>query len=84
MAQLDGIRAIVTGATTGLGRAMAEALAGAGASVVVTSRSAERARAAAAEIGGDAIGVAMDVRSEEAVALGSTRRGRGSAASICW
>jgi NAD(P)-dependent dehydrogenase (short-subunit alcohol dehydrogenase family) len=70
MAQLDGIRALVTGATSGLGRAMAEALAAAGAAVVVTSRSAERAEATAAEIGGATTGVAMDVRSPEAVEAG--------------
>jgi NAD(P)-dependent dehydrogenase (short-subunit alcohol dehydrogenase family) len=70
MAELDGVRALVTGATSGLGRAMAEALAGAGAAVAVASRSRERALAAAAEIGGDAFGVAMDVRSEDAVGTG--------------
>jgi gluconate 5-dehydrogenase len=70
MAQLDGIRALVTGSTSGLGRAMAEALLRAGASVVVTSRSGDRAQAVAAEIGGEAIGMAMDVRSPEAVASG--------------
>jgi gluconate 5-dehydrogenase len=70
MAQLDGIRALVTGATSGLGRAMAEALARAGAAVIVTSRSAERADAVAAEIGGDAFGMAMDVRSVEAAEAG--------------
>jgi NAD(P)-dependent dehydrogenase (short-subunit alcohol dehydrogenase family) len=70
VAQLDGIRAVVTGATSGLGRAMASALAEAGATVVVTSRSLDRARAAAAAVGGDAFGVAMDVRSSEAVSAG--------------
>ena len=70
MAELDGVRALVTGGTSGLGRAMAAALTGAGATVVVTGRSEERARAAAAEVGGGAIGMAMDVRSVEAVASG--------------
>ncbi len=70
MAELDGVRALVTGGTSGLGRAMAAALACAGATVVVTGRSEERARAAAAEVGGGAIGMAMDVRSVEAVASG--------------
>jgi NAD(P)-dependent dehydrogenase (short-subunit alcohol dehydrogenase family) len=70
MAEPDGVRALVTGGTSGLGRAMAAALAGAAASVVLTGRSESRARAAAAEIGRGAIGMAMDVRSAEAVASG--------------
>ena len=40
---LSGRRAVVTGATSGLGAAMASALAGAGAEVVVGGRDAERA-----------------------------------------
>jgi NAD(P)-dependent dehydrogenase (short-subunit alcohol dehydrogenase family) len=71
MAELDGVRALVTGGTSGLGRAMAAALAGAGASVVLTGRSEQRARGAAAQTGGGAIGMAMDVRSAEAVASGA-------------
>jgi NAD(P)-dependent dehydrogenase (short-subunit alcohol dehydrogenase family) len=70
MGELDGVRALVTGGTSGLGRAMASALVGAGATVVVTGRSEERSRAAAAAIGGGAIGMAMDVRSAAAVASG--------------
>jgi gluconate 5-dehydrogenase len=56
---LDGTRALVTGGTSGLGLAMADALARAGATVVLTSRSAERATAAAARLPG-ALGVAAD------------------------
>jgi NAD(P)-dependent dehydrogenase (short-subunit alcohol dehydrogenase family) len=70
MAELRGVRALVTGATSGLGRAMASALARAGAAVAVTGRSEVRARAVAAEIGGDVFGLAMDVRSADAVAAG--------------
>ena len=62
MAQLTGIRALVTGATSGLGRAMAKALGEAGARVAVTSRDRGRAAATAAEIGEGAIGVELDVR----------------------
>lgn len=69
MEDLTGVRALVTGGTSGLGRAMAEALAEAGAEVAVTSRSAERARAAAERISG-AVGIGMDTRDEEAVAQG--------------
>src|SRR3954452_11780889 len=68
MASLDGVRVLVTGSTSGLGHAMAAALAAAGAAVAVTGRSADRAEAVAAELG--AFGMAMDVRSAAAVASG--------------
>jgi NAD(P)-dependent dehydrogenase (short-subunit alcohol dehydrogenase family) len=48
--RLDGRSALVTGGSRGLGRVMAEALAEAGASVCIASRSIDAARAAAAEI----------------------------------
>jgi NAD(P)-dependent dehydrogenase (short-subunit alcohol dehydrogenase family) len=48
--RLEGQSALVTGGTRGLGRVMAEALAEAGASVCITSRSSDAARAAAEEI----------------------------------
>ena len=62
---LQSTRVLVTGGTTGLGRAMAAALAAAGARVVLTSRDRARAEAAAAEIG--AIGIELDVRDESSV-----------------
>jgi NAD(P)-dependent dehydrogenase (short-subunit alcohol dehydrogenase family) len=68
MALLDGVRALVTGSTSGLGLAMASALASAGASVVVTGRSGERAEAVAARLGERAFGLGLDVRSEASVA----------------
>jgi NAD(P)-dependent dehydrogenase (short-subunit alcohol dehydrogenase family) len=64
---LTGIRALVTGGTSGLGLAMAGALARAGAAVALTSRSAERAEAAAATLPA-AIGIAADSQDEAAVA----------------
>ncbi len=64
---LTGTRVLVTGGTSGLGLAMAGALARAGAAVVLTSRSGERAAAAAAQLPG-ASGMAADVRDEAAVA----------------
>ncbi len=67
MADLSAIRAVVTGATSGLGLAMAEALAEAGARVAVTSRNGARAQEMSARLGGSALGVELDVRDEESV-----------------
>jgi gluconate 5-dehydrogenase len=66
--RLQSTRVLVTGGTTGLGRAMAAALAASGARVVLTSRDRARAEAAAAEIG--AIGIELDVRDESSVSAG--------------
>jgi NAD(P)-dependent dehydrogenase (short-subunit alcohol dehydrogenase family) len=67
MTDLNGIRVVVTGATSGLGAAMAAALAGAGARVMVTGREQARAQAAARELGAAAIACQLDVRDDESV-----------------
>jgi gluconate 5-dehydrogenase len=67
MAQLSDIRVLVTGGTSGLGWAMAQALAQAGAQVAVTSRYLGRAQATAAELGTGALGVELDVRDASSV-----------------
>jgi NAD(P)-dependent dehydrogenase (short-subunit alcohol dehydrogenase family) len=64
---LAGKVAIVTGAGRGLGRSMAEALSGAGASVVLASRTAADLDAAAAELPGEALAVPTDVTDPAAV-----------------
>ncbi|MFE3442810.1 SDR family oxidoreductase [Nocardia sp. NPDC059180] len=65
-ADLTGRTAIVTGASRGIGLAVAQALAAAGANIVVTSRSTESAEAAAAEIGPKALGIGAHAVDEEA------------------
>jgi len=69
--RLTGTRAVVTGATSGLGKAMAEALVAAGARVAVTSRERSRADAAAAALGPEAVGIELDVRDEASVHAGA-------------
>ena len=69
MTNLTGKTAVVTGATRGIGRAIAEALAARGCNVVVAARNEQDCRAAADQIArqgaGQAIGVATDVRRHE-------------------
>src|SRR5688500_18037543 len=57
--------AVVTGAPSGLGAGIARALAGAGATVAVVARRADRLEALAAEIGGAAF--ACDLLASDAV-----------------
>ena len=63
--RLDGRAAVITGGSKGLGRAMAEGLASAGADLLLTSRHREEVEAAAGEIaetfGRKVIGIEADV-----------------------
>ena len=58
MTDLHGKTAIITGASRGIGLAAAQALATAGANVVLTSREQDAADEAAAQIVGSVIGIA--------------------------
>jgi NAD(P)-dependent dehydrogenase (short-subunit alcohol dehydrogenase family) len=62
---LHGKTAIITGASRGIGLATAQALASAGANVVLTSRRQDAADEAAAQIAGSAIGVAAHAADED-------------------
>ena len=69
--RLDGRCALVTGASSGLGRHFAEVLAGAGAAVAIVARRTDRLADLAAGIaakGGKAFPVQLDVRDPVAVA----------------
>ncbi|ODN43304.1 3-hydroxybutyrate dehydrogenase [Piscirickettsia litoralis] len=72
--RLEGKVAIVTGAASGLGRAIAEKYASSGANVVIADLNQDSASEVAKEIteknGVTALGVAMDVTSEEQVNAG--------------
>lgn len=69
-ANLSTTRVLVTGGTSGLGRAMAAALIEAGARVAITGRQRSRAERVAAELGPAATGLGLDVRDEASVASG--------------
>ena len=63
---LDGVHAVVTGGATGIGAAIAERLAGAGARVALLARNGERLARAAGALPA-AQGISCDVTDEESV-----------------
>src|SRR5947207_3028180 len=71
--KLQGKVAIVTGAASGIRKAIAQRYAREGAKVIIADLNLDQANATAAEIqssGGEARGIAMDVTSEDAVNAG--------------
>src|SRR6516225_6072139 len=71
MFRVDGRRALVTGASSGLGRRFARTLAQAGAEVVVAARRAEKLGGLVEEIralGGKCVAVSLDVTSAASIA----------------
>ena len=70
MVNLSDVFVLVTGGTSGLGRAMATALVEAGARVAITGRQRSRAEEVAAQLGPGATGLELDVRHETSVQSG--------------
>ncbi len=67
---LSGLTALVTGATSGLGRRFAQVLAAKGAKVALTGRRTERLEELQADIqsdGGTAVAIALDVTDEQSI-----------------
>ena len=65
---LSGKNVLVTGSTRGIGRAIAETLAKAGARVAVVGRDLQKAQEAATAVGNGALGFACDVTDTAAIA----------------
>jgi NAD(P)-dependent dehydrogenase (short-subunit alcohol dehydrogenase family) len=70
---LDGRVALVTGASSGLGRHFANVLHAAGATVVLAARRVERIEAEAARLGERAHAIPMDVSDEASIGAGFER-----------
>jgi NAD(P)-dependent dehydrogenase (short-subunit alcohol dehydrogenase family) len=72
---LEGRTALVTGASSGLGRHFAQVLHGAGATVVLAARRVDRIEAEAARLGERAHAIPMDVTDEASILDGFERLG---------
>jgi NADP-dependent 3-hydroxy acid dehydrogenase YdfG len=73
---------VVVGATSGIGREIARFYAERGHDVVLSGRDARRAEAVAAEIGGRATGIALELARPEEIA--AALRGVGRVDRLCW
>jgi 3-oxoacyl-[acyl-carrier protein] reductase len=75
--QLESRRALVMGASSGLGKAIAHALVSEGARVAICARNAERVAAAATELGAEGIVADLSVPGAAAAAVGEAEKRLG-------
>src|SRR6476661_7035035 len=85
--RLDGQRALVTGASSGLGRRFALTLAQAGAELIVVARRADKLEGLVAEVrslGGKCLAVSLDVTSGQSIVacFDEIERSAGGAADV--
>jgi NAD(P)-dependent dehydrogenase (short-subunit alcohol dehydrogenase family) len=84
MFDLTGKVAIITGSTRGIGRGIAEAFVGAGASVVISNENAEEAHAVAVDVGAHGIGCDVtDQGALEALVAGTVSQFGGIDILVC-
>lgn len=82
--RLEGKVALVTGASSGIGLAIAEALAAAGAKVVLVARRATELAAAAKKIGTAAAALPCDLADRQALFECAAGRRRASVRPTSW
>jgi len=80
--RLDGRNALITGGSLGIGRAIAAALASAGANVAIVARGAEALHSAEAEIGALRAGKVKGIAADVSTAEGCRKAFEGAAAAF--
>lgn len=75
---------LITGGTSGLGLAIAQALSAAGARVLVASSSSDKVAAAVRTLGGSAQGIVMDVSDEASVAAAFAKEVAPACGGALW